>query len=108
MDQGVRRQGRPTKTWLDGVHGDLKEIGLVLHWRKRCQNKEQWRKPIESVTGRVTKGELRSQGSRASGRLKERRGPVGPEVPVDGIDEQVKSDEQRTRRRRMSAKEREE
>ena len=94
MDGGVRRQGRPTKTWWDGVKDDLKELGLVRHWRKLCQNREKWGKSIkpvkrkatkgESVTGRATKAELRSQGSRASGRLRERSGQRVPEAPVVG------------------------
>ena len=88
MDGGVRRQGRPTKTWWDGVKDDLKELGLVLHWRKLCQNREKWGKSIKPVkrkatkgelaAGRATKAELRSQGSRASGRLRERSGQGGP------------------------------
>merc|ERR1711965_1226760 len=80
MDGGSRRQGRPTKTWWDGVKDDLKELGLVLHWRKLCQNREQWRKSIkpvkrkatkgELVAGRATQAELRQfQGSRVSSRL---------------------------------------
>ena len=90
MDGGVRRQGRPTKTWWDGVKGDLKELGLVLHWRKLCQNREKWGKSIKPIkrkatkgelaTGRATKAELRSQGSRASGRLRERSGQSVPEA----------------------------
>ena len=74
------------------MYDDLKELRLVLNWRKRCQNREKWGKLIKPVTGKITKGELRSQGSRASGRLRERSGKVGPEVLVGGIKEQVKSD----------------
>ena len=72
------------------VKDDLKELGLVLHWRKLCQNREKWGKSIKSapkgelVAGRETKGELRSQGSRASGRLRERSGQGVPEAPVVG------------------------
>ena len=85
-DGGVRRQGRPTKTWWDGVKDDLKELGLVLHWRKLCQNREIWGKSIKPVkrTARQTGAELRSQGSRASGRLRERSGQG---VPEDGTKE---------------------
>ena len=58
MDGGVRRQGRPTKTWWDGVKDDLKELGLVLHRRKLCQNREKWRKSIKPIKRKATKGEL--------------------------------------------------
>ena len=44
MDGGVTRQVRPKKTWWDGVKDDLKELRLVLHWRKLCQNREKWGK----------------------------------------------------------------
>ena len=69
---------------------DLKELGLVLHWRKLCQNREKWGKSIrpgkrkaakgELAAGRATKAELRSQGSRASGRLRGRSGQSVPEA----------------------------
>ena len=69
----------------------------------------------ELVAGRATKGELRSQGSRASGRLRERSGQGVPEAPVDGIKEQVKSDvlkegtiEGVTKRHRMKVEQRKE
>ena len=58
MDEGVRRQGRPAKTWWDGVKDDLKELGLVLHWRKLCQNREKWGKSIKPIKRKATKGEL--------------------------------------------------
>ena len=125
MDGGVRRQGRPTKTWWDGVKDDLEELGLVLHWRKLCQNREKWGKSIKPVkrtetngkpvAGRKTKGELRSQGLGASGRLKERSGQGVSEAPVDGIKKKVKSDvleegtiEGVTKRHRMTVEERKE
>ena len=59
-----------------------------------CQNREKWGKSIkpvkrkatkgELVAGRATKAELRSQGSRASGRLRERSGQSVLEAPVVG------------------------
>ena len=76
------------------MKGDLKELGLVLHWRKLCQNREKWGKSIKPVkrkatkgelaAGRATKAELRSQGSRASGRLRKRSGRSVPDAPVVG------------------------
>ena len=36
---------------------DLKELRLVLHWRKLCQNREKWGKSIKPVKRKVTKGE---------------------------------------------------
>ena len=44
--------------WWDGVKGDLKELGLALHWRKLCQNREKWGKSIKPVKKKATKGEL--------------------------------------------------
>ena len=86
MDGGVRRQGRPTKTWWDGVKDDLEELRLVLHWRKLCQNREKWEKSIKPVAGRATKAELRSQGSRASNRLRGRSGQSVPEATKESVD----------------------
>ena len=63
---------------------------------------------IKPVAGKITKGELRSQGSRSLGRPKERSGQVSPKVPVNGINEQVKSVEEATERHRMTVKERKE
>ena len=118
MDGGVRRQGRPTKTWWDGVKDDLKELGLVLHWRKLCQNREKWGKSIkpvkrkatkgELVAGRATKGELRSQGSRASGRLRERSGQSVPEATKESGGLEKATIEDLTERRRMTVGERKE
>ena len=122
MDGGVRRQGRPTKTWWDGVKDDLKELGLALHWRKPYQNREKWGKLIkpvkrkategEPVAGRATKAELRSQSSRASGRLRERSGQSVPEAPVVGTkksnDLEEFTIEVLTERRRMTVEERRE
>ena len=119
MDGGVRRQGRPTKTWLDGVKIDLKELGrLVLHWRKLCQNREKWGKSIkpferkttkgEPVAGRATKAELRSQGSSASDRLRERSGQGVPEATKESVDLEEVTIEVVTERHRMTVEERRE
>ena len=105
-------------TWSDGVKDDLKELGLVLHWRKLCQNREKWGKSIkpvkrkatkgELVAGRATKAEKRSQGSRASGRLRERSGQSVPEATKESVDLEEVAIEVLTERRRMTVEERRE
>ena len=97
---------------------DLEELGLVLHWRKLCQNREKWGKSIklvkrkaskgELVAGRATKGELRSQSSRASGRLRERSGQSVPEATKESVDLEEVAIEVLTERRRMTVEERRE
>ena len=95
---------------------DLKEVGLVLHWRKLCQNTKKWGKSIkpvkrkatkgEIVAGRATKAELRSQGSRASGRLTERSGQSVPEATKESVVLEDVVIEVLTERRRMTVEER--
>ena len=91
---------------------DFKELGLVLNWRKRCENREQWGKVIKPVAGRIPKGELRSRGSRAFGRLRERSGQGVSEAPVVGTKEWVDLEEvtieELTERHRMTVEERRE
>ena len=118
MDGGVRRQGRPTKTWWDGVKDDLKELRLVLHRWKLCQNREKWGKSIkpvkrkatkaEQVAGRATKAELQSQGSRASGRLREKSGESVPEATKESAVLEEVAIEVLTERHRMTVEERRE
>ena len=67
----------------------------------------------ELVAGRATKGELRSQSSRASGRLRERSGQSVPEATKESVDlEEVDLEEvvieELTERHRMTVEERRE
>ena len=113
--------------WWDGVKDDLEklrlELRLVLHWRKLCQNREKWGKSIKPVKRQATKGEppvaereikggLRSQGSRTSGRLRERSSQGVPEASVVGTKESDALEEgtieEVTERRRMTVEERRE
>ena len=101
---------------------DLKELGLVLHWRKMCHNREKWGESIKPVkrkatkgelaAGRATKAEMRSQGSRALGRLRGRSGQSAPKAPVVGTKKSIDVEEvtiaEVTERRRMTVEERKE
>ena len=62
----------------------------------------------EIVAGRATKGELRSQGSRASGRLRETSGQSVPEATKKSVDLEEVAIEVLTERRRMTVEERKE
>ena len=83
-----------------------------------CQNREKWGKSInpvkrkatkgEPLAGRETKAELRSQSSRASGRLRERSGQSVPETTKESVDLEKVSIEVLTERRRMTVEERRE
>ena len=83
-----------------------------------CQNREKWGKSIKPVkrkatkgelaAGRATKAELRSQGSRASGRLRERSGQSVPEATKESDDLEEVTIEDLTERRRMTVGERKE
>ena len=59
----------------------------------------------ELVAGRATKGELRSQSSRASGRLRERSGQSVPEATKESGDLEKVAIEVLTDRRRMTVEE---
>ena len=58
------------------------------------------------VAGRATKAELRSQGSRASGRLRGRNGQSVPEATKESDDLEEVTIEDLTERRRMTVGER--
>ena len=81
-------------------------------------NREKWGesiKPVkrkatkgELVAGRATKGELRSQSSRASGRLRERSGQSVPGATKESFDLEKVTIEVLTERHRMTVDERRE
>ena len=83
-----------------------------------CENREKWGKSIKPVkrkatkgelaAGRATKAELRSQGSRASGRLRGRSGHSVPEAAKESDDLEEVTIEDLTQRRRMTVGERKE
>jgi len=46
--EGTRRVGRPAIRWLDSIEEDLKIMG-VRNWRRKTQDRDQWRAIVEEA-----------------------------------------------------------
>jgi len=45
---GTETRGRPRKRWIAGIEEDLQIMG-VRQWRKRCEERAQWKKITEKA-----------------------------------------------------------
>jgi hypothetical protein len=45
---GTRTRGRPRKRWIAGIEEDLQIMG-VIRWRKRCEERAEWKKITEKA-----------------------------------------------------------
>ena len=58
LTKGKRRQGGPRKRWVDGVMGDLGELGVGESWKEECADRTSWAKLIAPRKGTATKAEV--------------------------------------------------
>ena len=105
MREGERKQGRQRKTWTQQARQDLKELRETQDWMWKCQDRGAWVKLIKPTAGKKTKAEARYQARKASTEQPEGRGQVS--ASKRGADELTATTiEHLTRRRRMTAEER--
>jgi len=44
--------GRPRNRWADVVHRDLLQLLGIRGWRRRAENREEWRRLMREAKGR--------------------------------------------------------
>ena len=124
MRDGKRKQGGQRKSWLQQARQDLEELRVTHDWRSKCQDRGAWVKLIKPTAGKKTKAEGRYQARKAqteqpeglgkvsaSKRKAQTEQPEGLEKVSAGkrdAEEMITTTiEQITKRRRMTAVERE-
>jgi hypothetical protein len=49
---GRRRVGKPRNRWIDAVEEDAKKLMGVRNWKRRAQDREEWRGLIREAKAR--------------------------------------------------------
>ena len=124
MRDGKRKEGGQRKSWMQQARQDLEELRVTHDWRSKCQDRGAWVKLIKPTAGKKTKAEGRYQARKAqteqpeglgkvsaSKRKAQTEQPEGLEKVSAGkrdAEEMITTTiEQITKRRRMTAVERE-
>ena len=124
MRDGKRKQGGQRKSWMQQARQDLEELRVTHDWRSKCQDRGAWVKLIKPTAGKKTKAEGRYQARKAqteqpeglgkvsaSKRKTQKEQPEGLEkvsACKRDVEEMITTTiEQITKRRRMTAVERE-
>ena len=124
MRDGKRKQGGQRKSWMQQARQDLEELRVTHDWRSKCQDRGAWVKLIKPTAGKKTKAEGRYQARKAQTEQPEGLGKVSAskrkaqtEQPEglgkvsaskrDAEEVVTTTIEQLTKRRRMTAVERE-
>ena len=106
MRDGKRKQGGQRKSWMQQARQDLEELRVTHDWRSKCQDRGAWVKLIKPTAGKKTKAEGRYQARKAQTEQPEGLGKVSASKR-DAEEMVTTTIEQLTKRRRMTAVERE-